>query len=85
MSPTRVVFGMRGWMDFPGAWDSDYYHGSSRLGSFSEAWSPWSQAQSVVGLRVGAGEPAGSVCMFGLGKLKREISASRNRTVNSSR
>lgn len=59
-----------------GAWDLPP-RGSSRLGSFPEAWTrDW--AQSPVGLGVGAGEPAvgtvgpGSVCTFGLGKLKRE-------------
>lgn len=54
-------------------------HGS-RLGSFSEAWPPWSQAQPLVGLGVGAGEPVvqhtvglGCVCTFGLGQLERDF------------
>ena len=89
MTPPRVVFGMRGWMDFRDLGLS-CPHGS-RLGSSSKAWPPWSQAQPVVGLGVGAGELVvqrrvglGSVCTFGLGKLKREISASRNCMADSS-
>lgn len=65
-------------------------HGS-RLGSFSKAWPPWSRAQPLMGLGVGAGELVvqrmvglGSVYTLGLGKLKREISASRNCTADSS-
>lgn len=72
----RVVFGMRGgWT--PGRLGLSP-HGS-RLGSFSEAWPRWSQAQPLVG-DGGAGEQfvqhtvgLGCVCTFGLGQLERDF------------